>query len=162
MALAGSAAICVVVMPAICVAVMGALRGTRPVAVAVHRGPADAAPASALVEAIGPDAIVLGEPPLPALAGVLASAALYLGNDSGVSHLAATVGAPEDRKTGELFRLVEPEDLLKFGLIPEFVGRLPVVATASCSRRASTRSSIPSLPLAALSAPRSTRPRRRS
>ena len=41
----------------------------------------------------------------------------------------ATVGSPEDRKTGELFRLVEPEDLLKFGLIPEFVGRLPVVAT---------------------------------
>src|SRR5262245_4748945 len=41
----------------------------------------------------------------------------------------ATVGAPEDRKTGELFRLVEPEDLLKFGLIPEFIGRLPVVAT---------------------------------
>ena len=41
----------------------------------------------------------------------------------------ATVEAPEDRKTGELFRQVEPEDLLKFGLIPEFVGRLPVVAT---------------------------------
>jgi ATP-dependent Clp protease ATP-binding subunit ClpX len=41
----------------------------------------------------------------------------------------ATVQSPEDRKTGELFRLVEPEDLLKFGLIPEFVGRLPVVAT---------------------------------
>ena len=41
----------------------------------------------------------------------------------------ATVEAPEDRKTGELFRNVEPEDLLKFGLIPEFVGRLPVVAT---------------------------------
>ncbi len=41
----------------------------------------------------------------------------------------ATVSSPEDRKTGELFRLVEPEDLLKFGLIPEFVGRLPVVAT---------------------------------
>ena len=31
--------------------------------------------------------------------------------------------------TGEIFRQVEPEDLLKFGLIPEFVGRLPVVAT---------------------------------
>ena len=30
---------------------------------------------------------------------------------------------------GELLALVEPEDLLKFGLIPEFVGRLPVVAT---------------------------------
>ena len=37
--------------------------------------------------------------------------------------------APEDRKQGEVFREVEPEDLLKFGLIPEFVGRLPVVAT---------------------------------
>ena len=37
--------------------------------------------------------------------------------------------APEDRKQGEVFRDVEPEDLLKFGLIPEFVGRLPVVAT---------------------------------
>ena len=31
--------------------------------------------------------------------------------------------------TGEILREVEPEDLLKFGLIPEFVGRLPVVAT---------------------------------
>ncbi|MEP0324078.1 ATP-dependent Clp protease ATP-binding subunit ClpX [Bauldia litoralis] len=41
----------------------------------------------------------------------------------------ANVSAAEDRKTGELFRGVEPEDLLKFGLIPEFVGRLPVLAT---------------------------------
>ena len=41
----------------------------------------------------------------------------------------ARVMAPEDRKQGEIFRDVEPEDLLKFGLIPEFVGRLPVVAT---------------------------------
>ncbi len=41
----------------------------------------------------------------------------------------ASVAAPEDRRTGDLFRLVEPEDLLKFGLIPEFVGRLPVIAT---------------------------------
>ena len=41
----------------------------------------------------------------------------------------ADVTAPEDRQTGELLREVEPEDLLKFGLIPEFVGRLPVVAT---------------------------------
>jgi ATP-dependent protease Clp ATPase subunit len=37
--------------------------------------------------------------------------------------------ASEDRRTGEVFRDVEPEDLLKYGLIPEFVGRLPVVAT---------------------------------
>src|SRR4051794_745312 len=41
----------------------------------------------------------------------------------------AQVLAPDDRRTGEVFRLVEPEDLLKFGLIPEFVGRLPVIAT---------------------------------
>ncbi len=41
----------------------------------------------------------------------------------------ATVASPEDRRTGDLFRMVEPEDLLKFGLIPEFVGRLPVLAT---------------------------------
>ena len=41
----------------------------------------------------------------------------------------AKVMAPEDRKQGEIFRDVEPEDLLKYGLIPEFVGRLPVVAT---------------------------------
>ena len=42
---------------------------------------------------------------------------------------AAKVQAPDDRRTGEIFRQVEPEDLLKFGLIPEFVGRLPVIAT---------------------------------
>jgi ATP-dependent Clp protease ATP-binding subunit ClpX len=41
----------------------------------------------------------------------------------------ADVRGPEDRKTGELLREVEPEDLLKYGLIPEFIGRLPVVAT---------------------------------
>jgi ATP-dependent Clp protease ATP-binding subunit ClpX len=41
----------------------------------------------------------------------------------------AMVAGPDDRKTGEIFRDVEPEDLLKYGLIPEFVGRLPVVAT---------------------------------
>ena len=41
----------------------------------------------------------------------------------------AKVESPDDRRTGAIFREVEPEDLLKFGLIPEFVGRLPVVAT---------------------------------
>ncbi|MEJ1159337.1 ATP-dependent Clp protease ATP-binding subunit ClpX [Prosthecomicrobium sp. N25] len=41
----------------------------------------------------------------------------------------ARVAAPEERRTGTLFRMVEPEDLLKFGLIPEFIGRLPIVAT---------------------------------
>jgi ATP-dependent Clp protease ATP-binding subunit ClpX len=41
----------------------------------------------------------------------------------------AFVAAPEERRTGEVLRQCEPEDLLKFGLIPEFVGRLPVIAT---------------------------------
>ena len=41
----------------------------------------------------------------------------------------ADVRAPDERKTGEILRDVEPEDLLGFGLIPEFVGRLPVLAT---------------------------------
>ncbi|EPY03449.1 ATP-dependent Clp protease ATP-binding subunit ClpX [Magnetospirillum fulvum] len=41
----------------------------------------------------------------------------------------AEVRGPDERRTGEILREVEPEDLLKFGLIPEFVGRLPVLAT---------------------------------
>jgi ATP-dependent Clp protease ATP-binding subunit ClpX len=41
----------------------------------------------------------------------------------------ADVRGPEERRTGEMLRDVQPEDLLKFGLIPEFVGRLPVLAT---------------------------------
>jgi ATP-dependent Clp protease ATP-binding subunit ClpX len=41
----------------------------------------------------------------------------------------ATVHSKSDRKVSDVFRQVEPEDLIKFGLIPELVGRLPVVAT---------------------------------
>ena len=41
----------------------------------------------------------------------------------------ADVRDEDDRTVGEIFQSVEPEDLLKFGLIPEFVGRLPVIAT---------------------------------
>ena len=41
----------------------------------------------------------------------------------------AEVKDEDDRRTGEILRELEPEDLLKFGLIPEFVGRLPVIAT---------------------------------
>ncbi len=41
----------------------------------------------------------------------------------------ADVRGPDERRTGEILREIEPEDLLKFGLIPEFVGRLPVIAT---------------------------------
>ncbi len=41
----------------------------------------------------------------------------------------AEVKKTGERKLGEILRDVQPEDLLKFGLIPEFVGRLPVIAT---------------------------------
>ncbi len=41
----------------------------------------------------------------------------------------AEVQGPDDRKTGDMLKEVEPDDLLKFGLIPEFIGRLPVIAT---------------------------------
>lgn len=41
----------------------------------------------------------------------------------------ATVKSKSDKKVGEVFRECEPEDIIKFGLIPELVGRLPVVAT---------------------------------
>ena len=41
----------------------------------------------------------------------------------------ADVREDDDRGIGEIFTDLEPEDLLKFGLIPEFVGRLPVIAT---------------------------------
>ncbi|GGI84491.1 ATP-dependent Clp protease ATP-binding subunit ClpX [Polymorphobacter multimanifer] len=41
----------------------------------------------------------------------------------------AHVAAPDERRVGKLLRQCEPEDLLRFGLIPEFIGRLPVIAT---------------------------------
>ena len=41
----------------------------------------------------------------------------------------ADVRNVDDRNIGDIFKQLEPEDLLKFGLIPEFVGRLPVLAT---------------------------------
>jgi ATP-dependent Clp protease ATP-binding subunit ClpX len=41
----------------------------------------------------------------------------------------ADIKTKEERNTGEVLREVQPEDLLRFGLIPEFIGRLPVIAT---------------------------------
>ena len=41
----------------------------------------------------------------------------------------ADVREPDERRTGEILREVEPDDLQRFGLIPEFIGRLPVIAT---------------------------------
>ncbi|MBA4489579.1 ATP-dependent Clp protease ATP-binding subunit ClpX [Paracoccus sp. S1E-3] len=50
-------------------------------------------------------------------------------NKGTVMGFGAQVKENDDRGVGELFKELEPEDLLKFGLIPEFVGRLPVIAT---------------------------------
>lgn len=41
----------------------------------------------------------------------------------------AKVASKEDRNIGQIIKDVQPEDLLKFGLIPEFIGRLPIIAT---------------------------------
>jgi len=41
----------------------------------------------------------------------------------------ADVKSNDDKKVGEVIQKLEPEDLLKYGLIPEFIGRLPIVAT---------------------------------
>ena len=48
---------------------------------------------------------------------------------SGIGFVAEVKGSDEQQSVGELLHDVEPEDLIRFGLIPEFVGRLPVVAT---------------------------------
>src|SRR5207244_2806299 len=69
------------------------LAARRDVEIMVHEGPADAEPAARLLRLV-PSARRLREPSLPALAGVLARCAAYVGNDSGVSHLAAAVGPP--------------------------------------------------------------------
>ena len=47
----------------------------------------------------------------------------------GIGFGAEVKSKAENKKIGEVLNLVEPEDLIKFGLIPEFIGRLPVVAT---------------------------------
>ena len=41
----------------------------------------------------------------------------------------ANVKSTDDKKTGEWMKNLEPEDLLRYGLIPEFIGRLPIIAT---------------------------------
>ena len=64
------------------------------VQVLLHAGPADAEAAAQLVRAVEPPMLTLVSPTLPVLAGVLSIAQAYLGGDSGVSHLAAAVGAP--------------------------------------------------------------------
>lgn len=48
---------------------------------------------------------------------------------SGIGFSASIHSKQNKKQIGEVFKQVEPEDLIKFGLIPEFVGRLPIVAT---------------------------------
>jgi heptosyltransferase III len=60
--------------------------------IAVHEGPADRAAARRLRDRLSAPVLYLDRPALPTLAGALAQATGYLGNDSGISHLAASVG----------------------------------------------------------------------
>jgi len=74
-------------------AIHSATRG-RVVDLLIHQGPADTEAAGQLASVLGAQALRLIEPELPLLAGVLRGATAYIGSDSGVSHLAAAVGAP--------------------------------------------------------------------
>jgi ADP-heptose:LPS heptosyltransferase len=74
--------------------VVDAVTARRPLPVVVHQGPADLAATDALVARLSARCDRLVEPDLPALAAALAAARAYLGGDSGVSHLAAAMGAP--------------------------------------------------------------------
>lgn len=73
--------------------VLRALASRHEVEIVVHEGPADREAAEALSAHLGAPARRLREPPLADLAGALTHAAAFLGNDSGVTHLAAAVGA---------------------------------------------------------------------
>lgn len=68
------------------------LQETHAFAPVVHEGPADHEAAGALLDRLGGTALSLDHPPLPVLAGALGHVTAYIGNDSGVSHLAAGVG----------------------------------------------------------------------
>lgn len=52
-------------------------------------------------------------------------------NHSGIGFIAEVRALSETKNIGEIFRDIEPEDLIQYGLIPEFVGRMPVVASLS-------------------------------
>ena len=50
-------------------------------------------------------------------------------NKSAIGFGASTTGKRQELNTSQLLAMTEPEDLLKFGMIPEFIGRVPVIAT---------------------------------
>tara|TARA_Y100000780_G_scaffold209124_1_gene206495 strand:+ start:291 stop:1616 length:1326 start_codon:yes stop_codon:yes gene_type:complete len=53
----------------------------------------------------------------------------YRTNKSGIGFIAEIREKEDNQDLGEIFEKVEPEDLIKYGLIPEFVGRMPVVSS---------------------------------
>ncbi len=76
-------------------AVLERLAATLPrLAIVVHRGPADSEAVAALSSQLIRRVMLLEDPQLPVLAGALSRAIAYLGNDSGISHLAAALGIP--------------------------------------------------------------------
>jgi heptosyltransferase III len=75
-------------------AVVDAVARRRALRIVIHEGPADHAAVDALATRLTVSAERLVQPELPALAAVLAGARAYLGGDSGISHLAAAMGAP--------------------------------------------------------------------
>lgn len=74
--------------------VAGALRDAFAVELIVHEGPADHEPVTALRRRLRVPSLHLVDPPLEALAGAMRHAWVWIGNDSGVTHLAAAVGTP--------------------------------------------------------------------
>lgn len=75
-------------------AVLELLRGARPLRAALLCGPADAEACAALATRLAPAPLILRPASVIELARLLAAARAYLGNDSGVSHLAAALGTP--------------------------------------------------------------------
>ena len=75
-------------------AVLERLAASRRIALAVHEGPADRDAVADLRARLSSPILGLVEPSLTTLAGVLGVVTAYLGNDSGVSHLAAALGVP--------------------------------------------------------------------
>jgi len=74
--------------------VLAELGSSRNLALVVHQGPADADAVAALSARHRGPIIRLTDPTLPVLAGAMTHVAAWLGNDSGVSHLAAAIGVP--------------------------------------------------------------------
>ena len=70
------------------------VRREESVRLVIHQGPADGDAVARLLRELAEPAVLLIEPELTVLSAILSGAAAYLGSDSGVSHLAAAVGAP--------------------------------------------------------------------